>query len=273
MALRLIAGGPMAVGGGPPLDDERLEELYRSPEPAGVRANFVVSLDGAVEVNGRSAALSGRDDHIVFTTLRALADVIVVGSATARIENYGPARLSPAASRRRVERGQALRPPVAVLTNRADLDPDARLFCEAMDQSGAVRPLVLTCGAAPEAARAALGRRAEVVICGEASVDVIVAMEALRSRGLCHLLCEGGPTVLSALLAEAAVDELCLAHTPVVAGPGHSALVVGRAFGQSVATRLIHLLAGDGFLFGRYQVLPQMPAEAATDRPPAVARR
>lgn len=231
------------------LDDAALEDRYAAPEQRWARANLVVSLDGAVELGGRAQGLSGAADQRVFAALRALADVVVVGANTVKAENYGRARVSSPRRGRREARAQTPIPPIAVLTNRADLDPDARLFTE-----GEPRPLVCTCEAAPAVARDALAGRAEVVMCGAERVDPGLALGELRARGLDHVLCEGGPTIVSALLAGGHLDELCLTHSPVIAGPGHLELTTGVSWPAAVATRLTHLVEGGGMLFGRYRV-------------------
>ncbi|MDQ2726280.1 MAG: pyrimidine reductase family protein [Actinomycetota bacterium] len=256
MALRLLLGGPDAIPQQVPITDpESLEALYQAPRPGWVRANVVVSLDAAVEIGGRSGPLGGPDDRLVFVALRALADVVLVGSGTARAENYGPAKVSPPARGRRVERGQAPAPPVAVLTNRADLDPQSRLFTET---ATAPRPLVLTCARASPDARSALSQRADVVLCGDDAVDLAVALDELGARGLRHVLCEGGPTTVTGLIAAGALDELCVTQDPIVAGPGHLGLMAGTPLAAPVPARLVHLLASDRLLLGRYYLRPEV---------------
>ena len=49
-----------------------------------LRANFVSSLDGAVEIDGQSKALSSDSDSRVFSMIRRLADVVLVGAGTIR---------------------------------------------------------------------------------------------------------------------------------------------------------------------------------------------
>ena len=48
-----------------------------------VRANLVASVDGAATLRGRSGGPGNDTDHAIFALLRALADVILVGSGTA----------------------------------------------------------------------------------------------------------------------------------------------------------------------------------------------
>lgn len=238
------------------LDAAGLDAAYGAAAPAVVRANFAVTVDGAVEVDGRSGGIGGPADRAVFAHLRSLADVVLVGSGTVRAERYGAVRLDDAARQRRQARGQAEAIPVAVLTNRAALPPDHRLFSETAT-SGEARPLILTCAAAPSEARAALDAVAEVVICGDDDIDDASALAALAERGLTRVLCEGGPTVVTRLLRAGLVDELCLTFAPLLAGPGHAGLGAGAAFERPARLDLIGLLSGgDGTLFARYAVQP-----------------
>ncbi|MDQ2754580.1 MAG: pyrimidine reductase family protein [Actinomycetota bacterium] len=227
-----------------------LEAWYHVPSPHHVRANFVASLDGAIELDGRSGGLGGPGDYRVFHVLRALTDVVLVGAGTVRSENYGPVRLDEAVQERRISRGQAPVPPVAVITGTAGLDTDIRLFDV---PTGAPHPIILTTsGSAPDDVRDALSTVADVVICGEGAVDLTVAMKALADRGLGRVLCEGGATILGQLAREALLDELCLTLSPVLAGPGHTALTFGHRFPAPLTLELTHLLEDGGLLLARY---------------------
>jgi riboflavin biosynthesis pyrimidine reductase len=52
-------------------------------------ANLILGRDGGTTVGGRSAPLSSALDRQRFHELRAMADAIVIGGQTARIEPYG----------------------------------------------------------------------------------------------------------------------------------------------------------------------------------------
>src|SRR5262249_42938391 len=85
------------------------------------------SLDGAATVRGRTGGLSGEADRQVFAMLRALADVIVVGAGTARVEGYGPVRPGRRGARRgRARPGPAPAPPGAVVPPRLAPPPPGR---------------------------------------------------------------------------------------------------------------------------------------------------
>jgi riboflavin biosynthesis pyrimidine reductase len=73
----------------------------------------------------------------------------------------------------------------------------------------------------------------------------------LRGRGVERLLCEGGPTLNRALLAEGLLDELFLTISPVVSGEEGPAIV---APGEAAELELRSVATADGDLYLRYSV-------------------
>ncbi len=124
---------------------------------------MVASADGAAALDGRSGGLSGDADRLVFSVLRSLADVILVGAGTARAEGYRPVR--PGEVWTALRDGRAPVPPIAVVTGKLDLNEDAPLLAGAAEGA---RTIVLTSQAAPAARRAAVARHADVVVAGPA---------------------------------------------------------------------------------------------------------
>lgn len=232
----------------PVTDEVDLDGAYAvSPPAAGVhlRANMVGSADGAARVDGHSDGLSSAADKRLFTVLRGLCDVVLAGAGTVVAENYGPAKPSEERRAKRAAAGLAAVPPVAVVSRSLPFGPDARLFAEAV-----VRPIVLTTEHAPADRREALADVADVVIAGGERVDLGLAITALAERGLRRVLCEGGPHLLSELLAGGHVDELCLTVSPMLVGGDLHLL--GNPLPTPVNLRLEHLLEDDGSLFLRY---------------------
>ena len=119
-----------------------LAHLYAYPDHGPqadrpwLRANMVASADGAAALDGRSGGLSGRADQAVFSVLRSLADVIVVGAATARLERYRPVQLAEAWPELRPERPPT--PPIAVRPRR----PWSPGGCSALTQTARCWPPV-----------------------------------------------------------------------------------------------------------------------------------
>ena len=218
----------------PTTGDVEVEEAYAYP-PAGntVRANMVCTVDGAASGgDGLSGSVSGAADKRVFDVLRQLSDVVLVGAGTARAEGYRPAKL-----------------PIAVVSGRLDLDLTAPLYVAAEH-----RTLVITCASAPADTLERVRAVADVLVCGDARVDVAEAVAALHARGLRNVLCEGGPTLLRQLAAAGVLDELCLTISPFLAGGGAGRILAGDPLDVPLATRLTQLLADDGWLFARYAI-------------------
>lgn len=231
---------------GTPLDDAALAELYAPPADPTVRVNFVASVDGAVELAGFSAGLSGGPDKRVFGVLRMLCDALVVGAGTLRHEGYRALRLDE--HRRAWRRAHALPefPTLVVVSSSLDLDPGQAAFADAP-----VRPLVLTHSRSPAERRAALATVADVLAIGDREVDLAAAVRHLRGRGHRHLLCEGGPQLFGTLTAADLVDEVCLTVSPLLAGPGAGRITAGPA-SPPRGLSLRHVLTAEGVLLLRY---------------------
>ncbi|HEV2088834.1 MAG TPA: pyrimidine reductase family protein [Cryptosporangiaceae bacterium] len=231
------------------LDDAALFALYDPPDRTvpSLRMNFVTSVDGAVTVDGYSEGLSNDPDQRVFRLLREVCDALMVGAGTLRTEGYGALTLDQGRRSRRVARGLAPVPPLVVVSSSLDLSPDHPMFADAP-----VRPLLLTHAGSPADRRAALGTVADVLVHGDAAVDLAAGLADLAARGLTQVLSEGGPTLFGSLVAADLVDELCLTVSPLLTGAGADRIVTGYATPAVRPLRLAHLVEADGVLLTRY---------------------
>ncbi|MEW2619444.1 pyrimidine reductase family protein [Streptomyces sp. NPDC048106] len=221
--------------------------------PAGrpwLRANMVSSLDGAAQHDGHSQPISSATDMRIFGTLRALADVVVVGAETVRQEGYRPARARAEFAAARKAAGQEPAPAIAVVTASLDLDFSLPLFT-----SPHVPTLILTgAAAAPERVAAAGKAGARVIVAGEGTgVDPDRAVRALAGLGHTRLLTEGGPRLLGQLIAAEVLDELCLTLSPTLTAGDAQRIAGGPPVAVPRRFELVSLLEEDGFLFGRYR--------------------
>lgn len=260
-----------------PSEQVNLVEMYSRGLPAVgavtgsrpyVRVNMISSLDGAVAVAGRSGGLGGPADRSLFQVLRAMADVVLVGAGTVRIERYGPPRLPPEVQEMRLAQGRLPMPAVAIVSQSAELDWSWPLFRE-----NPVRPIVITPGNTDADALARAREAADVLTAGAGGVDLPAALSALAERGVAHIVCEGGPTLNTSLAAAGLVDELCLTLSPQLAGCvggvllggwlGSAGVWLSRTEGSGERTfraqplaqltrfTLLHVLEQDGYLFLR----------------------
>lgn len=233
------------IPGPGPVDDEALIGAYRHPGPL-LRVNFVTSADGAVELHGYSAGLSGPADKRVFKLLRQVCDALLVGAGTLRHERYDAIKLDE--PRRTWRAGHGLAPylTLAVVSRSLNLDPGQAAFAEAE-----VRPIVFTTTDAPAGRRAALEPVADVVACGTGEVDLAAALAELHRRGLRHVLSEGGAHLFGSLVAADLVDELCLTVAPMLTGAGAGRIVAGPV-STPRELRLIDVLEFEATLLLRY---------------------
>jgi riboflavin biosynthesis pyrimidine reductase len=241
-------------GGDLPPAVAALAALYRGDTAAQDRpwlqANMVSSTDGAAWLAGRTGGLSGSADRMVFAVLRSLADVILVGAATARDERYKPVQTTEVWPQLRA--GRPATPAIAVVSAGLALDPRSPLLAKAPPDA---RTIVLTTSSAPAGKREAAGSAgAEVVDAGRNRVAPGAALAALAERGYRHVLTEGGPTLLGQFAAAGLVDELCLTVSPLLAGGTAGRIVRDMADETAgpAALRLVHVLADDGYLLCRY---------------------
>lgn len=235
------------------ISDPALAAYYAYPDDlqrCWVRGNMITSLDGGATVDGKSGGLAGPGDRAVFNLMRQSADVILMGAATVRIENYSGVQLTVPQRQERQRRGQAEVPPIAVVTASADLDHDAKFFTRTE-----VPPLILTATRTVDDARQRLGAVAEVLDASgpdPTRVDPAVALRILAERKLFRVLTEGGPSLLSLLIEAELLDELCLTVAPILVGGVARRIATGP--GQAhTRMRPAHLLTDDeGYLYTRY---------------------
>ena len=228
-----------------------------------VVGHMVAGLDGTAAVDGRVGALSTRPDQALFRSMREIADVVLVGAETVRLEGYGPVRLSDEARARRRDLGKPGTPPVAVVSRSLRLDPAAAVFADAPDDAETV---VVTCAEADRGRRAEVEEFATVIVAGEDRVDPSAAMRALADRGHGVVLCEGGPTWLGELVAADRLDELLLTVSPLMGGDPLPVSVTPPGAGIA-RFELKRIMAEDGTLFLRYEVAAgRAAADERSDR-------
>lgn len=96
--------------------------------------SMISSADGASSIDGTSAALGGDADRAVFLHLRSMADGVLVGAETVRLETYSPltGRRRLAIFSRTGELG-ANSSALVASPNTTIVDGDVREICQSLD--------------------------------------------------------------------------------------------------------------------------------------------
>ena len=181
---------------------------------------MITTVDGAIDVNGKSGPLGGPADQRRLLELRDRASVVLVGAGTARAENYGPPRKAN------------LR--IGVVTKSCNLDFSAPLFASG---SG----FVVTTDSSPKVP-------VDSIRGGTQEIDFATVLQQLPD-GIVHV--EGGPTLNAALLDADVVDAINLTVSPHLVGIRGPSLSLAphaaRKFSLVEARRI------DNFVFLRYE--------------------
>lgn len=194
---------------------------YRSDRPF-VTLKFAMSLDGAIADASRHPSwLTGPQARRAVHRLRAAHDAIAVGSGTAIADD-------PQLTVRGVRRPRVA-PLRIVFDRRGRLPPTLRLVRTA----DRVPTMVVTGTPAPASANTLAGFGVERLD----AESLAGALRALKARGVTSLLCEGGATLGSALLADGLVDRLVIFQAPVLLGAG---ALPAFGFGSEPSALLVH---------------------------------
>lgn len=225
--------------------DERgalaLAELY-APDSSelSVRAMMNTTVDGAIAgADGTSGSLSNPVDSFLFGVLRALTDMVVVGAATVRAEDYRrPAGRADLRSRRLRPSGEEY-PAVAVLTTTGDVP-------ESLEKEW---PTFLVCPTENvEMVQARTHLPASHVIGADTISDLV---NHLATRGFQAIQAEGGPSVLGRFLAEDLLDELCFTQSHLTVGGNSPRVITGDLVSRTWALQT--LIVGDGATLQHYR--------------------
>jgi riboflavin biosynthesis pyrimidine reductase len=235
-----------------------------------IYSNFVTTLDGVVSLRVRGHANGGdisgfnAQDRMVMGLLRAVADVVIVGSGTLAADSqqvWTPEgicpKLAPAYGQLRKALGKSGPPLNVVVSGSGSLNLRLPVF-----SSGQVQVMILTTTAGakrltkqriPDAVEIrAIGRRG-----GEIPARAIWS-EVCSMGGVQRVLVEGGPRLLADFFKQRLVSEQFLTLAPQIAGrvegDGRLGMVMGKEFAPHNALwgKLIDVRQGASHLFLRY---------------------
>ena len=189
-----------------------------------VAVKMAMSLDGAIARKpGMQERLSSEEERRYVRELRVAYDAVMVGAGTVRVDD-------PALTVR--PRHDRMRPYFRIVACETEaLPPERRVFAT---EEGYAKTILL----APAGLRQrfeALHEAADILCVGEPgslTLDLAEALQALRKRGICSVLCEGGPKLAASLIACGLTDRFYWAIAPVFL---HNARAVGVLGGVDLA--------------------------------------
>jgi len=202
--------------------------------------NMVATVDGRAALNGSAVGIGSATDHRLLFELRAEADVVMHGAGTVRADPLS-ARVPHDLVAQRTARGQSPQPLGVIVTRSGNLPVRHPYYDSAtLIYVTSERPVTVD--------------QPTVEICRVA--DVHAAVCDLARRGIRRVLCEGGPTLNSALFRAQLIDEVFLTIAPKLLG-GEDPLTVirGPLFPTMLRLELRSLVELDGELFLRYGVI------------------
>ena len=260
----------------------RLYGCLRIPLPRShpyVFSNFVTTLDGVISLNVKGHA-SGADisgfsaqDRMVMGLLRAIADVVIIGSGTLDADHRHVwtaeaifPELADEYRRLREAMGKRVTPLIVVVSGSGGIDLSLPMF-----SSGKVPALIITTTAGakrlrkqsvPASVDIRAIRRGASAIPARAILDEVSQVSAGKM-----ILVEGGPRLLGDFYAERLVDDQFLTLAPQIVGrdvdDSRLSLVMGKAFapGDAPWGSLIDVRRGSSHLFLRYAFAVSRPGQ------------
>ena len=251
----------------------RLYGCLRMPLPRSyphVFSNFVSTLDGVVSLHTKGHASGGdisgfsAQDRMVMGLLRAVADVVIIGSGTLGVDRrhvWTAEAICPAFAddfrQLRKALGKRAAPLNVIVSGSGGIDLSLPVFV-----SGKVQALVVTTTAGakrllkqtvPDSVDIRAIRQSASAISPSAILDEVSRVSPGKL-----ILVEGGPRLLGDFYAERLLDEQFLTLAPQIAGRDigdrRLSLVMGKAFAprDPLWGKLIDLRRGGSHLFLRY---------------------
>jgi len=258
----------------------RLYGSLRMPLPRShthVFSNFVTTLDGVVSLNRKGHASGGDisgfsvQDRMVMGLLRAIADVVIIGSGTLGVDRrhvWTAAAIFPELANDYRRLSTALGKPAAplnvIVSGSGGIDLSLPVFA-----SGKVQALIVTTTAgAKRLLKQTVPDSVEIRAIRQSASANRHGASAIAASAILHevsrvsrgklILVEGGPHLLGYFYAERLLDEQFLTLAPQIAGRDTGdqrlSLVMGKAFASRdpLWGKLLDLRRGSSHLFLRY---------------------
>ena len=227
----------------------------RPPARPFVTVNFAITWDGRVSTRKLTPSdfTSPRDKRRL-SEIRAGADAVLVGASTLAADRMTMGLSDPALRAARVARKQSALPLRVIVSNSGRLSAGLRVFEKDFSPI-----IIFSTAKMPARTRAALAEKADLWLHESATVNLPAMLATLRAGyRVKRLVCEGGPRLFRAMLAENLVDEIHLTLAPRFFGGRAAPTLTGLPGGflpRSTRCTLREMRVVGGECFLRYRVL------------------
>ncbi len=153
-----------------------------------------------------------------------MGDALLVGRGTAEADNMSMTIPAEDLRAERLARGQAEHPVRVLISNSGKIPATLKVFTNT-----AAPTLIYSTEAMPAASREELQGHAELHLTAAKTVPLGWVLDDLQANhGVRTVVCEGGPTLLKALLAEDLLDEMFVTIAPKIFGGKEAPTMTGR---------------------------------------------
>jgi riboflavin-specific deaminase-like protein len=220
-----------------------------------VTVNFAITADGRISTRKRTPSdFSSPGDKRRLLEIRSKCDAILVGARTLGTDTMSMGL--PAADLReaRVAKGKPTHPWRVIVTNSGKISPDLKVF----HTPKLPTPIVFTTRTMPVRTINTLAPLSALYLHLAPKVNLRAMLLTLQEDySVRRVVCEGGGTLLRALLEDDLVDELHVTFCPRVFGGKRAPTLTGVAgdfLPNSVPLSLAHFEIIEGELFTRWRI-------------------
>jgi riboflavin-specific deaminase-like protein len=220
-----------------------------------VAVNFAMTWDGKVSTrNFTPADFSSKRDKHRLLEIRSTADAILVAKGTVAADNMSMGLPDESLRAQRIQRKQPPWPMRVVVSNSGRIDPALKIFQHAFSPIA-----IYSTTRMPERSQSQLAGKVDIHLHDTPSVDLKKMLQHLRTHyKVKRIICEGGPSLFRALLAQNLVDEINLTLTPRIFGGNRAPTLTGLPgdfLPHTVSCKLVKTEVIGGECFLRYRVV------------------
>jgi len=188
-----------------------------------------MSLDGKLSNHKKECSpISTDDDRNFLYDHRIIADAVIIGGNTLKLDDSGLTVKSLKRQKDRIKLGKSPEPmKVSVVSDASNLKTSGDFF-----DKGVGEKIIFTTKKTSKNKIAEMEKKAKVFVLGDSRVNLSKALEILYSLGVKKLLVEGGGNLIYELLKENLVDEINLKIGDlIIGGKDTVTLCDGEGFG------------------------------------------